>query len=151
IEAAASLHDIGKCDRRFQVLLDPLWDPSQKVLAKGDDLSRAEFERRRRISGYPVGARHEMVSAALVQTASWRPQDADFDLILHLIGTHHGFGRALAPYWSDGNDNVGARIDGEEVTLSGAAALAALDSGWTDRFAAMTRKYGWWGLAYLET
>jgi CRISPR-associated endonuclease/helicase Cas3 len=150
ITTAAERHDLGKCDQRFQRLLDPLWDTGDKFLAKNDGCSPREYLKRQRESGYPKGARHEFASAALAEAGACWPEDCDPELILHLIGTHHGYGRALPPVWPDNDYEVRARVEGRDVAVRGAHRVAQLDSAWTDRYWAMTRKYGWWGLAYLE-
>jgi CRISPR-associated endonuclease/helicase Cas3 len=150
ITTAAERHDLGKCDQRFQRLLDPLWDTGDKFLAKNDGCSPREYLKRQRESGYPKGARHEFASAALAEAGACWPEDCDPELILHLIGTHHGYGRALPPVWPDNDYEVRARVVGRDVAVRGAHRVAQLDSAWTDRYWAMTRKYGWWGLAYLE-
>jgi CRISPR-associated endonuclease/helicase Cas3 len=150
ITTAAERHDWGKGDERFQRLLDPLWDSRGEFLAKSDGCSPGEFSKRQRESGYPKGARHEFVSATLADAWACWPEGCDAELVLHLIGTHHGYGRALPPAWTDDDHEVRARVDGREVTVRGAHRVGQLDSGWTDRYWAMTRKYGWWGLAYLE-
>jgi CRISPR-associated endonuclease/helicase Cas3 len=150
ITTAAERHDLGKCDNRFQRLLDPFWDESGGYLAKGGDCSRREYLKRQRESGYPKGARHEFASTALAEVGAGWPQGCDPELVLHLIGTHHGYGRALPPVWPDDDFEVRVKVNGTEVTVQGAHRVGQLDSGWTDRFWAMTRKYGWWGLAYLE-
>jgi CRISPR-associated endonuclease/helicase Cas3 len=150
---AARLHDIGKSDKRFQALLDPRRrDPDGELLAKGKPCdSRAEFRRRRDRAGYPEGARHEFVSVAIAAAArSWTA--CDRDLVLYLIGTHHGYGRPFPPVWLDPeNPEICALVDGEAAFARSAHELARLDSGWPDRFWSLTRRYGWWGLAYLET
>ncbi len=150
ITTAAERHDLGKCDERFQRLLDPLWDANGVYLAKNDGCSRGEYVKRQRESEYPKGGRHEFASVALAEAgASW-PENSDPELILHLIGTHHGYGRALPPVWPDEDFAVCAQVNGKEVAIRGAHRVGQLDSGWTERYWAMTRKYGWWGLAYLE-
>ena len=148
--AAAELHDLGKWDQRFQYLLSPSRSPRLEPLAKGDGCSQREFRRRLDESRYPKGARHEFASAALAEARSVWPDGCDSELALYLIGTHHGYGRPFAPVWLDGGYEVRARIDGQEIAVRGVHRVAALDSGWTERYWALTRKYGWWGLAYLE-
>jgi CRISPR-associated endonuclease/helicase Cas3 len=150
ITTAAERHDLGKCDERFQRLLDPLWDASSEFLAKNDGCSPREYLKRQRESGYPKGARHEFASAALAEAGACWPEDCDPELVLHLIGTHHGYGRALPPIWPDDDFEVRAHVNGQEITVLGAHRVGQLDSGWTERYWALTRKYGWWGLAYLE-
>ena len=150
ITTAAERHDLGKCDERFQRLLDPLWDGNDEFLAKNDGCSRREYLKRQRESGYPKGARHEFASAALAEAGACWPEECDPDLILHLIGTHHGYGRSLPPVWQDNEFAVSAHVNGHAVTVRGAHRVGQLSSGWTERYWAMTRKYGWWGLAYLE-
>jgi CRISPR-associated endonuclease/helicase Cas3 len=154
IRFAAAMHDYGKCDDRFQMLLDPLRDPAEEPLAKGraDLPPVAELLRRWPIAGYPKGARHEFGSVAIAEKYSKWPEDCDRDLVLYLIGTHHGYGRALAPIWKeeDPGCEICASIDGERVTVEGVDRVASVDSGWVDRYWRLTRKYGWWSLAYLE-
>jgi CRISPR-associated endonuclease/helicase Cas3 len=148
--AAAELHDLGKWDERFQYLLNPSRDPRLEPLAKGDGCSQREFRRRLNEAGYPKGARHEFASVALAEARSVWPDGCDSELALYLIGTHHGCGRPFAPVWLDGDYEVRARIDGREIAVRGVHRVAALDSGWTERYWALIRKHGWWGLAYLE-
>jgi CRISPR-associated endonuclease/helicase Cas3 len=150
ITAAAERHDLGKRDQRFQRLLDPLWDEGDGYLAKSDECSRREYLKRLRESGYPKGARHEFASVALAEVGAGWQEDCDPELVLHLIGTHHGYGHALPPVWPDEDFEVRAHVSGKEVAIRGAHRVGQLDSGWTERYWAMTRKYGWWGLAYLE-
>jgi CRISPR-associated endonuclease/helicase Cas3 len=153
VRFAAAMHDYGKCDDRFQMFLDPLRDPARTPLAKGSaELPVAELRRRREMAGYPKGARHEFGSVAIAEKYSKWPEGCDRDLVLYLIGTHHGYGRALAPIWKeeDPEYEVRAQVDGEWVTVRGVNRVASVDSGWVDRYWRLTRKYGWWGLAYLE-
>lgn len=133
VVTAAERHDEGKRDERFQLLLGNL---EREPLAKGARCSPAEFRRRWRDSGYPKGARHEFASVALAEANPVWPDGCDRELALYLIGAHHGYGRPFPPIWTD------------DVTT--VPEVAALGSGWTDRYWALTRKYGWWGLAYLE-
>lgn len=73
-------------------------------------------------------------------------------MILHLIAAHHGYARPFAPVVLDD--------DPPDVEYEGASSSSAdrserpphrLDSGVADRFWSLTRRYGWWGLAYIET
>ncbi len=145
---AAKYHDIGKCDERFQMMLDRFRHPEEEPLAKG---GWGDFRRRREFAGYPKGARHEFASVALVDAMPTWPDGVDRELVLHLIGTHHGHGRALPPYWEDDPEyEVQAALNGQTVTAKRIHEVANLGSGWVDRFWSLTGKYGWWGLAYLE-
>jgi CRISPR-associated endonuclease/helicase Cas3 len=152
VEKAAEYHDLGKWDERFQALIAPRRRPGLAPLAKGEQAySVAELRRRQEASGYPRGARHEFVSAALAELAGEWPEDFDRELALHLTGAHHGRGRSLPPVWQAAYA-VTAQVNGVAVTVDNAAgALARLDSSWTGRYWRLTQRYGWWGLAYLET
>ncbi|HXG10880.1 MAG TPA: type I-U CRISPR-associated helicase/endonuclease Cas3 [Gemmataceae bacterium] len=174
LSRAAQLHDAGKADDRFQLWLhgadEREWLNAGGPLAKSQRLdvrNRAASEAARRRAGWPKGARHEALSVLLLQdcpAALERLQEEERDLLLYLVGTHHGRGR---PFWSVAEeDDVGSREIPEFVAcrLAGyelrtradyrpelTPALAALHSGWIDRFWRLIRRYGYWGLAYLET
>jgi CRISPR-associated endonuclease/helicase Cas3 len=78
------------------------------------------------------------------------------DLVLHLVASHHGYARPFAPVVPDSSPpGVSGTLDGRPIFLDATARTAAvpahrLDSGLVDRFWRLVRRYGWWGLAYLE-
>ena len=94
MEWAARLHDIGKADPRWQEAIT------------GGDLAAAEVLLAKSPPGVRPGqrrfppVRHESLSVAMAerdpQARSAAESDgADWDLVLHLIGSHHGHGRPL--------------------------------------------------------
>jgi len=153
IQRAAEYHDCGKADERFQALLhggDPIAARyAPQPLAKGRQSRPSPNVRRQqwKRSGLPDGFRHELVSLALVQVNS---ELASNDLVLHLIAAHHGCCRPFAPVVNDG---IGVQWNDWRLAREQAENLAAhlIDSGVCDRFWSLTRRYGWWGLAHLET
>jgi CRISPR-associated endonuclease/helicase Cas3 len=76
---------------------------------------------------------------------------ADPDLVLHLVATHHGRCRPFAPV-IDERDPIQITYvdDGHRLSATSETGLTRLDSGLPDRFWRLIRRYGWWGLAYLE-
>ena len=66
------------------------------------------------------------------------------------MGTHHGRGRPLIPAIDDPGTDIRIEFDCTILSFSGQHCLEQLDSGWTDRFWQLNRRYGYWGLAYLE-
>jgi CRISPR-associated endonuclease/helicase Cas3 len=78
-------------------------------------------------------------------------RESDRGLILHLIAAHHGYARPFAPAVIDENPPI-VELDGIGLTTDQRRSSAPhrLDSGIAERFWALTRRYGWWGLAYLE-
>lgn len=163
VRLAAYWHDVGKLDERFQVMLrqgDEVAAASADApLAKSAFIPTSPARRRaiREASGLPANFRHEMLSTQLAELYAPLPtNDEDADLILHLIASHHGHARPFAPVSLDPTPpGISGRLGSKQVDL-GAERRGALvephriDSGLSDRFWRMTRRYGWWGLAYLE-
>lgn len=156
VRCAAKLHDLGKADPRFQTLLrggNP-W-ASGDLLAKSGRVpqSRTEFEKARRAAGFPKGGRHELLSVRLLESdRSLLPEDeALTDLIRHLIESHHGYCRPFAPVVvDDGSVTTRLRFEGRSLEASTPTEMAKIDSGVAERFWRLTRRFGWWGLAWLE-
>jgi CRISPR-associated endonuclease/helicase Cas3 len=154
VRAAARWHDAGKADERFQALLfggDTIAAQLSPVSrAKGEFTPRSKRQEQRDRSGLPDGFRHELTSLLLAEQTHFETEHRD--LILHLVASHHGYCRPFAPVILD---------DGARDTAYGGAVLTAaerqsraahvLDRGVAERFWGLTRRYGWWGLAYLES
>jgi len=159
---AADWHDLGKADERFQAMLRRtdrtdawlLTGLDTALLAKSDGQPQTPQQRKlaRERAGLPEGFRHEMLSVQIVKQSHLAQQAPDqLDLILHLIASHHGYARPFAPVVID--------TECPEVTVAGvtlsteqrkACPPHRIDSGIAERFWDLTRRYGWWGLAYLE-
>lgn len=148
---AARVHDVGKADRRFQALLRggvPAFGKDLLAKSGRNGQSRDAYERAREKSGYPRGGRHEVTSVAMLEGRAAEFSGMDFDLLLHIVGAHHGRCRPFAPALTD--------IDGPEVQYGNCIGpanhcLANAGSGVSERFWRLTRRYGWYGLSYLET
>lgn len=160
---SAKLHDYGKADERFQAMLRRndrtdawLWTGrSATHLAKSDGvpLSRAAQTMARKRAGLPEGFRHEMLSAQIAEHDDALADDPHTrELTLHLIAAHHGHARPFAPVVED-DELPTVEVGGICLPHEQRAAMAPphrLDSGVAERFWRLTRRYGWWGLAYLE-
>jgi CRISPR-associated endonuclease/helicase Cas3 len=157
---AAENHDLGKLDRRFQLLLGGGEGESDEPLAKSSGIPTRR-SRPRRVApedALPAGFRHEMLSLAIAEGLEHNLAPEQADLSLHLIASHHGHGRAFAPVVVDPAPEQGGMAEAarrylgapEPPPLSPVPAHQ-LGSGVAERFWRLTRRYGWWGLAYLET
>ena len=152
---AARFHDVGKADPRFQAMLhggNP-WAVGPPLLAKSGRLptGRRESERAREQSGYPRRARHELLSVRMIEQSGLLEEAHDKDLVLHLVASHHGHCRPFAPVVRDGEPvAVEDPILGYPMSASSDTGLERLDSGVPERFWRLVRRYGWWGLAWLE-
>lgn len=156
LECAGRGHDLGKADQRFQAWLQG-GNPWARgpLLAKSADMAqvRAESRKARARAGYPKGGRHELLSVRLLESAQEALPHVDYlrDLLLHLVESHHGHCRPFAPVVEDSNPvEVKLEVEGRLHAASSATGLERLDAGPAERFWRLTRRYGWWGLAWLE-
>ncbi|ACY17339.1 type I-G CRISPR-associated helicase/endonuclease Cas3g [Haliangium ochraceum] len=160
IALAGSVHDLGKADIRFQATLfggdllaarmqlEPLAKSAEHRVSGGYQAYRRVLAR----CGYPEGARHELVSVRLVEASpELLGRASDAELVLHLVASHHGRCRPFAPVVVD-PEPVSVRVEHGDLVLetSSATGLERIDSGVAERFWTLQRRYGWWGLAWLE-
>lgn len=164
---AAEHHDLGKADPRWQqvhmhagqedLAAVALAQNPPHIYAKSNELPLRgiAFRRAREQANLPRGFRHEMLSMQLAEAVSnGMPDDADLrELVLHMIAAHHGHARPFAPVAFDENLPPVETKDFQlaEEQRKQYVSPHRLDSGVAERFWQLTRRYGWWGLAYLES
>lgn len=174
VALAAWLHDIGKADRRFQLLLrggseiELIKDETPWAKSAIPSGAREAQRLAQQRSGYPRGARHEVQSLAMLEgqlgelDARLSKLDPlrvpDIDLVLHLVASHHGYCRPFAPVVLDESpvdvslakhqSGVFGTIDFPATTSK--HELHRLDAQVADRFWRLVERYGWQELCWLE-
>ncbi len=104
----------------------------------------------KKLAGYPNGARHELLSTAIVEGLE-TAEAVDRELLLHLIASHHGRCRPFAPYVADANPpNLALVVDGQKVERSAGHNLYEISSGVAERFWRLNRRHGAHSLSYFE-
>lgn len=138
VEKASLLHDEGKADERFQIMLGNT-DLSAPV-AKSTNRSRQQIMKAKAGSGLPAGWRHEQYSAVIAEDMRSQGDESIDDLVVHIVGTSHGRGRDLFP-------QVGEQL----VDDSDTANVLFSEGQWESRARKLTREYGAYTLALCES
>ncbi|MGW5679521.1 type I-G CRISPR-associated helicase/endonuclease Cas3g [Streptomyces sp. NPDC003860] len=159
LRTAGHAHDCGKSHSRFQCMLcagdrllaETLNEPRAK--SGMDPADRNGRRRAAQLAQWHPQMRHEALSALAV--TAWldsRPDHprGDDDLLVHLVAAHHGYARPLLPAVTDSAPEkvMCTMPDHQQVVVDS----ADMGTDWTgpDRFHALNRRYGPWGLALLE-
>ncbi len=157
IELAALLHDLGKADPRFQAMLagGSLYDVDPDlVLAKSREaIGRKAAER----AGLPRSWRHEALSVSYARAHPAFTAAHDPELVLWLIGAHHGRGRpfflfedpAPSPL-ADIAPILGEPLAGEAQVGPERFAFDLDGLDWPALFGVLRARYGVWELARFE-
>lgn len=152
LRLAGRLHDLGKVDARFQAQL--VGGDAIELAMRDEPLAKSLPDVRwpSRGGAYPRGMRHEMASVALAESnADVLGLASDRDLVLHLVGTHHGFGRPLPAIVEDGDPQVlDYTFDGHSLEANSDLSRSTQALDMADRFWRLTERYGYHGLAWLE-
>ncbi|MCC7388535.1 MAG: type I-U CRISPR-associated helicase/endonuclease Cas3 [Phycisphaerales bacterium] len=133
---AGRWHDKGKDRARWQDYAhNPLSKDASRALAKS-----SRYRHWRLLGGY----RHEfgsLIDAAAARGVTSHPER---ELILHLIASHHGWAR---PHFRhDGARDGVSAYDPSRLAEGPSAAADAMR-----RYATLQRRFGRWGLAWLES
>lgn len=156
VALAGHLHDLGKADWRFQMMLyggDAFAAITEGLRAKSDARIAGAWEQAK----LPKGWRHEALSVRMALAHPLLAAAEDRHLVLWLIGTHHGFGRPFFPHddKADQTDRRPVKVLGADVELRAGEGPQSLsfdldDLNWPALFEVLKRRYGAWELARLE-
>lgn len=152
VARAGRLHDLGKAEPRFQILLrggDRLTS-LRELLAKSEHVH--DLRTARALAGLPAGSRHEVWSVAAAHQLLQSEPESVRDLVLWLVGTHHGHGRPFFPPIQDPDARA------FEIALPGLGPISVpgdpgfhrLDSFWFELAERLHKRFGPWQLAFLE-
>ena len=154
VALAARLHDAGKADPRVQAALagaSPWNRPPGGACAKGPHPWTPHTAAK---AGLPARWRHEALSVRMARAHPALRKARDADLVLWLIGTHHGLGRPMFAFDDTAPETPEACLDVEHWTLDGPGPESpAFDTGgadWPALYERLKARYGVWGLAHLE-
>lgn len=145
---AGEFHDAGKADPRFQRWMAS--PPGAQPLAKSShDFSVSEA--RRVASGWPRGGRHELLSLRLAERCLEEAHPGlDPDLVLHLVASHHGWGRPSFRPVVDPAPPPEVRWTAGGIEAACCADLSVVETDQPGRFRRLCDRHGLWGVALLE-
>ena len=146
---AGRLHDLGKVDRRFQTQLVGGDHVALEMLDEPLAKSRPGVPR---VQRYPIEMRHEIASVAMIESnLDVLDKANDKDLVLHLVGTHHGWARPLPPIIEDQDpQTLTYTFDGHRLKAHSHLVETPLALDMANRFWRLVERYGHHGLAWLE-
>lgn len=153
LSLAAFLHDAGKAHPAFKQWLyggDELAAHAGPALAKSGRVHLGASARAR--AGLPEGARHEVASLVFARAHPRFAQAHDPELVLWLIGTHHGLGRPFFPAveWPPPGDVYEADLSDGRLRSHASPTHQHLVADWMALHARVSERYGVWRLAHLE-
>jgi len=135
IVLAAKWHDLGKWRKLFQTILGNFAYPNTVFAKSGKKGGRVP-----ELYRHEFGSLVDVLDEGQPYCAELRRLHPDMqDVVLHLIAVHHGYGR---PHF------LADRVFDPEPKGQKAEEIAAAVMR---RFARLQRRYGRWGLAYLES
>lgn len=135
VTLAAEWHDLGKRRRLFQTILGNLKYPAIMFAKSGRKSGRIP-----ELYRHEFGSLVDVLDESQPFCAELRKLSAGMqDVLLHLIAVHHGYGRPHFP----ADQAFDPEPKGQRVE--------AIAADVVQRFARLQRRYGRWGLAYLES